>query len=175
MNLHGADSNEARRFSIENALYWVNDCHIDALRLDAVHAIQDNSPRTFLEELVKAIAEEAKQLDPIIYLIAESADNDVRLIQTQESGGYGANAQWNDDFHHCLHALLTGERNGYYQDYGQVQKLAKAIKEGFVYSGEYSNYRCREQGTSSEGVSALRFVVCAQAHDYVGNRSRPNG
>ena len=101
LNFDGADGNEVRRFSIKNALSWVNDCHIDALRLDVVHAIQDNSPRTFLEELVQAIAEEAKQLDRKIYLIAESSDNDVRLIQSQEFGGYGADAQWNDDFHHC--------------------------------------------------------------------------
>jgi maltooligosyltrehalose trehalohydrolase len=93
LNFDGADGNEVRRFSIKNALSWVNDCHIDALRLDVVHAIQENSPRIFLEELVKAIAEEAKQLDRRIYLIAESSDNYVRLIQSQEFGGYGADAQ----------------------------------------------------------------------------------
>lgn len=101
LNFDGADGNEVRRFSIKNALSWVNDCHIDALRLDVVHAIQENSPRIFLEELVKAIAEEAKQLDRRIYLIAESSDNYVRLIQSQEFGGYGADAPWNHDFHHC--------------------------------------------------------------------------
>jgi maltooligosyltrehalose trehalohydrolase len=110
LNFEVADANGVRWFSVENSHYWVNDCNNDALRLDAAHPIQDNSPRTFLEELVKVIREEAKQLDRKIYPIAESSDNYVRLIQSRESGSYGAAAQWNYDFDRCLPALLTGER-----------------------------------------------------------------
>ena len=170
LNFDGAGSDEVRRFFIENALYWITDCHIDALRLDAVHAILDRSPRTFLEELVTAVQVAAERLDRRIYLIAESAANDVRLLRSQDTGGVGADAQWSDDFHHCLHTLLTGERNGYYQDYGQVHQLVKAIREGFVYSGGYSTYRRHKHGTSSRAIPAHRLVVCAQNHDQVGNR-----
>jgi maltooligosyltrehalose trehalohydrolase len=170
LNFDGAGSDEVRRFFIENALYWIADCHIDALRLDAVHAILDHSPRTFLEDLVSAVKEAAERLNRRIYLIAESSANDSRLLRSQDSGGIGADAQWSDDFHHCLHTLLTGERRGYYQDYGLVHHLARAIREGFVYSGEYSTYRRHQHGTSSRGIPAQRFVVCAQNHDQVGNR-----
>jgi maltooligosyltrehalose trehalohydrolase len=170
LNFDSADSDHIRRFFIENALYWTTECHIDALRLDAVHAILDHSARTFIEDLIVAVKGQADQLNRRAYLIAESADNDSRLISPQELGGYGADTQWSDDFHHCLHTLLTGEQNGYYQDYGQVHHLAKAFREGFVYSGEYSSYRRRRHGTSSKSIPAQRFVVCAQNHDQVGNR-----
>jgi maltooligosyltrehalose trehalohydrolase len=172
LNFDGPDSDEVRRFFIENALYWITDCHIDALRLDAVHAILDHSPRTFLEELVTAVQDKAQRHNRRIYIIAESAANDARLLRSPDSGGVGADAQWSDDFHHCLHTLLTGERNGYYQDYGQVHHLAKAIRNGFVYSGDYSTYRRHRHGTSSRAIPAHRFVVCAQNHDQVGNRMR---
>lgn len=170
LNFDGPHSDEVRRFFIENALYWTIECHIDALRLDAVHAILDYSPRTFLEDLAAAVQEAAERLNRRIYLIAESADNNARLIRLPELGGYGLDAQWSDDFHHCLHTLLTGEAEGYYQDYGQVHHLVKAFREGFVYSGEYSLYRQHQHGTPSRDIPARRFVVCAQNHDQVGNR-----
>jgi maltooligosyltrehalose trehalohydrolase len=172
LNFDGPHSDDVRRFFIENARYWITEFHIDALRLDAVHAILDHSPRTFLEDLVAEVGEQADQLDRRAYLIAESAANDVRLLKSQEMGGYGLDSQWSDDFHHCLHTLLTGEQNGYYQDYGKVHHLAKALREGFAYSGEYSTYRRRRHGSSSNDIPAQRFVVCAQNHDQVGNRMR---
>jgi maltooligosyltrehalose trehalohydrolase len=170
INFDGPYSDEVRRFFIENALYWLTDFHIDALRLDALHAIMDVSAYTFLEELSQAFHREAKALKRKAYLIGESTANDARLIKPQELGGYGLDAQWNDDFHHSLHTLLTGERNGYYQDFGQLEHLVKAFREGFVYSGQYSRYRQRRHGVSSRDIPAGRFVVFAQNHDQVGNR-----
>jgi len=170
LNFDGPHSDEVRRFFIENAIYWLTDFHIDALRLDALHAILDISSYPFLEELAMAFHEQAARTTRQAYLIAESAANDARLIKPQELGGYGLDAQWNDDFHHALHVLLTDEQTGYYQDFGQLQHLAKAFQEGFVYSGQYSCYRQRRHGISSKDIPAHRFVVFAQNHDQVGNR-----
>ena len=170
INYDGAESDEVRRFFIENALYWTKDFHIDALRLDAIHAIIDPSARPILEQLGEAVHKQAHQLKRKIHVIAESDRNDSRIIRSRESGGYGLDAQWSDDFHHALHALLTPERNGYYRDFGEVEQLAKAYREGFVYSGEYSAYRKRRHGNSSRGLPTEQFVVFAQNHDQVGNR-----
>ncbi len=171
INFDGPYSDEVRRFFIENALCWITDFHIDALRLDALHAILDISPRPFLEELAASVQELTKSLNRQAYLIGESAANDARLIRPPEIGGYGLDAQWNDDFHHALHVLLTGEQSGYYEDFGGLRHLAKAFREGFVYSGEYSPYRKRRHGISSKDIPADRFVVFAQNHDQVGNRA----
>jgi maltooligosyltrehalose trehalohydrolase len=170
LNFDGPDSDHVRRFFIENALYWITEFHIDALRLDAVHAILDHSSQHFLEQLSEAIQDRAEKLNRRAFLIAESSDNDRRLIAPREMGGYGMDAQWSDDFHHGVHTLLTGERDGYYQDYVSVRQLAKAIKEGFVYSGTYSPYRRRRHGSPSGDLPGQRFVVCTQNHDQVGNR-----
>jgi maltooligosyltrehalose trehalohydrolase len=172
LNFDGAYSDEVRRFFIENALYWITEFHVDALRLDALHAILDISAYTFLEELAASMQSQAEKLGRRVYLIGESAANDARLIRSRESGGYGLDAQWNDDFHHALHALLTGEKTGYYQDFSTIQQLAKAFREGFVYSGDYSPYRRHRHGTSSKDIPAHRFVVFSQNHDHVGNRAR---
>jgi maltooligosyltrehalose trehalohydrolase len=170
INFDGAHSDEVRRFFIENALYWVTEFHVDALRIDAVHAILDFSARPFLEELARAVHVQAELLNRRVYLISESNLNDTRLVRAPELCGFGLDAQWNDDFHHSLHALLTGERVGYYEDFGEIRHLAKALGEGFVYSGEYSSYRRRHHGHSSVSVPGHRFVVFAQNHDQVGNR-----
>jgi maltooligosyltrehalose trehalohydrolase len=170
INFDGPDSDEVRRFFIENALYWVTEFRLDALRLDAVHGIFDFSALHFLQELASAVHEQAERLNRRIYVIAESDLNDVRLVRPPELGGYGLDAQWNDDFHHALHTLLTGERTGYYEDFGRLQDLAKAFAEGFVYTGAYSPARRRRHGNSSKDLSARQFVVCAQNHDQVGNR-----
>ena len=172
VNFDGPHSDEVRRFFIESALYWVCDCHIDALRIDAVHAILDFSARPFLEQLALQIHREAERLNRRIYCIAESALNDTRVIRSRECGGFGLDAQWNDDFHHALHSLLTGEVSGYYQDFGRLQDLALSWREGFVYSGQYSRYRLRRHGNSSRTVAARQFVVFAQNHDQIGNRMR---
>jgi len=169
-NFDGPHSGEVRQFLIENALYWVTEFHIDALRLDAVHAIVDHSMVPFVKELTEAVHQRAEELDRRIHVIAESDLNDPRLVRLPEAGGYGLDAQWNEDFHRSLHTLLTGERAGYYQDFGGLAELVKAFSEGFVYSGQYSRYRGCRHGGSSRDVPAPKLVVFAQNHDAVGNR-----
>lgn len=170
INFDGPHSDEVKRFFIENALYWITEFHIDALRLDALHAILDLSAQPFLEQLASAVHGQAERLGRRVYLIAESDLNDTKLIRSQELGGYGLDGQWNDDFHHAVHTLLTGESGGYYQDFGKIAHLAKAFTEGYVYSGQYSAYRRRRHGNSSKLLPTPKFVVCAQNHDQVGNR-----
>jgi len=170
VNYDGAHSAGVRRFFLENVLYWIQDCHIDALRLDAVHAIMDFSAHPFLEELGAMVHREAEKQGRRIYTIAESDLNDTRVIRPFEAGGFGLDAQWSDDFHHALHALVTGERDGYYADFGRIEHLLKAYLEGYVYSGQYSEHRQRHHGNSSLERPAHQFVVCAQNHDQVGNR-----
>ena len=170
INFDGPESDEVRRYFIENALYWTREFHIDALRLDAIHAIVDPSARPILEELGLAVHRQARQLKRKVHIIAESDRNDSRIIRRRDVGGYGLDAQWSDDFHHAVHTLLTPERNGYYEDFGEVEQLARACREGFVYSGQYSTFRKRRHGNSSRGVPPERFVVFAQNHDQVGNR-----
>ena len=172
LNFDGPHSDEVRRFFIENAIYWLTEFHIDALRLDALHAILDISPYPFIEELAVGFHEQVEKLKHRAYLIGESAANDARLIRAPEQGGYGLDAQWNDDFHHALHVLLAGEQNGYYRDFGGLEHLVKAFQEGFVYSGQYSQYRKRRHGITSRDIPAQRFVVFAQNHDQVGNRTK---
>jgi maltooligosyltrehalose trehalohydrolase len=169
INFDGPESDEVRAYFIDNALTWLDEYHIDALRLDAVHAIADVSPRTFLEELVVHVDE--RFVRPR-YLIPESAANDARIVRSRELGGYGLHAQWNDDFHHALRVVLTGDKKGYYEDYGELRQVAKAFREGFVYSGEYSRFRRRRHGSSSRDIPPERFVVFSQNHDQVGNRVR---
>ena len=171
LNFDGPHSDEVRCFFIENAIYWLTEFRIDALRLDALHAILDISSYPFLKELAVAFHEQAARMERQAYLIAESAANDARITRPLELGGYGLDAQWNDDFHHSLHALLTDEQTGYYQDFGELQHLAKAFREGFVYSGQYSHYRQRRHGVSSRDIPAHQFVVFGQNHDQVGNRA----
>ncbi len=172
LNFDGPDSDEVRRFFIENALYWVIEFHMDALRLDAVHAIVDTSAQPFVQELAAAVHQRSASLGRHAYVIAESDLNDVRVIQPAESGGLACDALWSDNFHHALHALLTGERDGYYQDFGTLPDLATAYTEGFVYSGQYSRFHRRRHGNSACGTPAERFVVCAQNHDQIGNRAQ---
>jgi maltooligosyltrehalose trehalohydrolase len=172
LNFDGAYSDEVREYFIQNALYWLDECRIDALRLDAVHAILDHSPVTFMEDLSSAVGLAAERRARRMLLIAESADNDARLLRPRERGGYGLDGQWNDDFHHSLRTLLTGERAGYYEDYGEFSQLVKAYREGFVYSGEYSPFRKRRHGSSSADIPARKFVVFSQNHDQIGNRMR---
>jgi maltooligosyltrehalose trehalohydrolase len=160
-----------RRFWIENALRWVTEFHVDALRLDAVHAILDFSVRPFLLDLSIAVHKRAEALNRRIYLIAECDRSDPRTVLERSRGGHGLDAVWNDSFHHSLHTTLTAERSGYYIDYDGITSLAKAYREGFVYSGQYSRYRRRRHGASSTDVPARRFVVFAQNHDQIGNRA----
>jgi len=172
INFDGPYSDEVRRFFIENALYWAREFHLDGLRIDAVHGIPDFSAYPFLEELAVAVHEMAERLNRRVYLIAESDLNDTRIVRSRELGGFGLDSQWNDDFHHALHTLLTNEDAGYYQDFGELHHLVKAFREGFVYSGDYSFYRKRRHGNSSRQLAAERFIVFSQNHDQVGNRAQ---
>ena len=171
LNLDGGGSDHVRRFFLDNAEYWITEFHIDALRLDAADQIFDHSPTHFLAELGTEIHELRKELNRQIFLFPESAANDVRYIKSRELGGYNLDAQWNDEFHHALRALLTDERTGYYRDYGEFRQLVKAYTEGYVYSGQYSKYRDRRHGSSTRDIPAERFVVFSQNHDQVGNRA----
>lgn len=171
INYDGADSDEVRHFIISNALYWVTEYHIDGLRLDAIHGIYDFSATHILQELAAAVHNQAARLGRRIFVTAESALNDARVVTLPEQGGYGLDAQWNDDFHHALRTVLTKERAGYYQDYEGLTHLAKAMKDGFVYSGQYSRYHRRRHGNSSTSCAPSRFIVFSQNHDQIGNRA----
>jgi maltooligosyltrehalose trehalohydrolase len=171
LNFDGADSDEVRAFFVGNALQWVDEFHVDALRLDAVHAIVDGSAYPFVEQLTNAVHAVADEQGRYVYAIAESAANDARLITESERGGLGCDAQWSDDFHHALHALLTGERMEYYEDFGTVDDLAVAYREGYTYAGRFSPFRQRRHGRSAAGLPGERFVVFAQNHDHIGNRA----
>ena len=171
VNYDGADSTEVRRFVIDNALYWVTEYHVDALRLDAIHGIYDFGARHILQELVERVRAQAAALGRKVQVIAESDLNDPRVIRPPAVGGLGFDAQWSDDFHHAVHALLTGEDKGYYADFGGVDALAKAIGERFAYDGRHSAHRRRRHGAPAADISADHFVICTQNHDQVGNRA----
>ena len=170
INFDGPYSDEVRRYFIGNALYWVTEFHVDALRIDAIHGIFDFSAKHFLQELGEAVHHRAEELGRHVYVIPESDLNDVRVINPAEIGGHGLDAQWNDDFHHCLRTLITAEKSGYYEDFGTIVQMEKAYRDGFVYSGQYSPFRKRRHGSSSKDRPAQQFVVFSQNHDQVGNR-----
>jgi maltooligosyltrehalose trehalohydrolase len=172
MNVDGDGSDEVRRFLIGNALEWFEDHHVDALRLDAVHSVVDTSARPFLLELAEATDALADRLGRRLTLIAESDDGNPRLVAPPELGGFGLDAQWVDDFHHAVHALLTGERTGYYADFGSPDQVAVALRRGFVYEGQRSVARGRRHGAPPIVRDARRVVVAIQNHDQVGNRRR---
>ena len=171
LNFDGDGSDEVRRFFAESAVYWTREFHIDAFRLDAVHAIVDPTAYPFVEQLTDTIHAEAERLGKTVLVMAETSLNSPHLIQPKHAGGWGVDALWNDDFHHSVHTVLTGEHGGYYADFGHIEQLAKAIHEGFVYSGEFSQFRGRRHGRSSAGLAPERFVVAVQNHDQVGNRA----
>jgi maltooligosyltrehalose trehalohydrolase len=172
VNLEDAGANEVRRFFCDNALMWMRDYHIDGLRLDAVHAFVDRSAIHFLEQLSNEVATLEAELGRRLVLIAESDLNDPRIVTPREAGGLGIDAQWSDDFHHALFAVLCPEeRNGYYADFGSLEQLAKALEETFVYDGIYSGYRKRIHGKPTGTLSQHRFLGYIQTHDQVGNRA----
>lgn len=170
VNVDGAGSDEVRRYFINNALYWVTEIRIDALRLDAVHAIADQSAYPFLHQLADEVKARAKELDRDIHLIAESDLNDPRLIRDPEVGGYGLDAQWSDDFHHALRTVLTDDRAGYYEDFGELSQLATAMTDSYVFAGRHSRHRGRHHGASSGNLDGSKFLAYSQNHDQVGNR-----
>jgi maltooligosyltrehalose trehalohydrolase len=173
INFDGPYSNDVREYFIQNALYWLRDFHIDALRLDAIHGIYDMSAKPFLSDLSERVEHFSRERGRKYYLVAESDLNNAFAAKPALSGGYGLDGLWCDDFHHSLHSLLSGESNGYYVDFGEIDHLTTALNEGFVYSGQYSLFRKRNHGNSSADLPAERLIVFSQNHDQAGNR--PNG
>jgi maltooligosyltrehalose trehalohydrolase len=170
VNYDGAWSDGVRNYFCCNALYWFRNFNIDGLRFDAIHAIFDFGAVHFWEYLHKHIAEERERTGRSIHLIAESDLNNPRVVKHPEVGGYGFDAQWLDDFHHALYALLHKEDTGWHQDFGKIGQLAKAYTDGFVHSGDYMAFRKKKFGASSVGISGNKFIVFNQDHDQVGNR-----
>ncbi|HZM31971.1 MAG TPA: malto-oligosyltrehalose trehalohydrolase [Acidimicrobiales bacterium] len=172
LNTDGPGSDEVRAWVVDNARMWLRDYHLDGLRLDAVHAIVDESATHVLEQLSIAVADLAGEVARPLWLIAESDLNAPRFVRTPDAGGYGLHASWADEWHHALHAVLTGERDGYYEDFGPLDLLAKALRQAWVYDGTYSPHRQRTHGRPPTGLDGGRFVVSTQNHDQVGNRAR---
>lgn len=170
LNFDGAGSDAVRRWVIENALYWITEYHVDALRLDAVNHIFDFSALHVLQELKGAVEEQARRLGRRVQVIAESDLDDPRVVRPAARGGWGLDAQWSDDFHHAVHAHLTGERGGYYADFGGLGEIAKAVTDGFVFDGRYNAFRGRRLGAPARGLPGESLVICLQNHDQVGNR-----
>lgn len=171
-NYDGPDSDEVRHYVLSNARYWITEYHVDGLRLDAIHGIFDLSAQHIVADLAGAVHAASQRLGRIGLVIAESDLNDARVITPAAEGGYGVDGQWNDDFHHALHAVLTGERAGYYQDFGRIEHLTAAVRDGFVYAGQRSSFRRRRHGNSSRNRAPSQFVVATQTHDQIGNRAR---
>jgi maltooligosyltrehalose trehalohydrolase len=173
VNLDGPHSDQVRRYVIDNALEWLRHYHLDGLRLDAVHALRDTRATHVLEELVTEVNALAAHLRRPLSLIAESDLNDPRLVTPRAAGGYGLTAQWDDDIHHCLHATLTGERQGYYADFGALPELARTLRRVFFHDGRWSSFRQRTHGrpVDTAHLPGWKFVSYLQNHDQVGNRA----
>ena len=172
VNLEETGANEVRRFFCDNALMWLRDYHVDGLRLDAVHAFVDRSAIHFLEQLAAEVETLSATLARGLTLIAESDLNDPRVVTPREAGGLGMDAQWSDDFHHALFAVLNPEGpKGYYADFGELGQLAKSLEQNFVYDGIYSKYRGRVHGRPAGHLSQHKFLGYIQNHDQVGNRA----
>ncbi|MCI4657482.1 malto-oligosyltrehalose trehalohydrolase [Cryobacterium zhongshanensis] len=173
LNLDGPDSDPVRRHIIGNALMWLDDYHVDGLRLDAVHALRDDRAIHLLEDMAGEVAALSAFTGRPLTLIAESDLNDPRLITPAEAGGYGLDAQWSDDFHHAVHVALTGETTGYYADFAPLGALAKVLTHGYFHDGTFSSFRGRTHGRpiDRQRMPAWRLVVGSQNHDQIGNRA----
>jgi maltooligosyltrehalose trehalohydrolase len=173
VNLDGPGCAPVRRFILDNARMWLHDYHVDGLRLDAVHALVDHSPKHLLQELAEETDALSAFLGRPLSLIAESDLNDPTLITPREAGGYGLAAQWSDDFHHAVHVAVTRETVGYYADFDSLAALDKVLTRGFFHDGTYSSFRGRHHGRpiDTERMPAWRLVVSDQTHDQVGNRA----
>ena len=174
VNLDGEGSAEVRRYILDNVRMWFEDFHVDALRLDAVHALSDTSPVHLLEEMAVETAALSAHLRRPLTLIAESDLNDTTLVTPREAGGHGLDAQWSDDFHHAVHVALSGETTGYYADFEPLEALAKVCERGFFHDGTWSSFRERDHGrpVDTEHMPTWRLVVANQNHDQIGNRAR---
>lgn len=170
-NLDGPESDEVRRYLVDNAVYWIDEFHLDGLRLDAADRIVDLSPVHLAEEIGEAVHRRGEALGRRTVVIAEIDSNDPRWVRPREVGGFGLDGHWSDDFHHAVHVALTGERSGYYADFGGVGPVARALGRRYVHDGGYSPYRRRRHGRPAGDLPGDRFVVCVQNHDQVGNRA----
>ena len=173
VNIADAESDEVRRYIIDCALRWMRDFHADGLRLDAVHALFDTTAIHILEELAAETDALAEQLGRPLSLIAESDLNDPRMITPRRDGGYGMTAQWDDDIHHAIHTAVSGERQGYYADFGSLATLAKTLRDGFFHAATYSSFRRRRHGRplDTSTIPATRLLAYTCTHDQVGNRA----
>ncbi|MCU1286161.1 MAG: maltooligosyl trehalose hydrolase [Acidobacteriales bacterium] len=172
INYDGSDAEGVREFVVQNALYWISEYHMDGLRLDAVQTIYDDSPKHILAEIKENVADLAQESGREVCIIAESDENDAKLVLPPARGGYGLDGFWSDDFHHAIHALLTDERDGYYQDFGKLEQIDKALSEGYVFQGEHFNFWKRIRGTPAAEVPLESNVICTQNHDQIGNRAK---
>ena len=161
-----------RRYFVENALYWIREYHLDGLRLDAVQTIKDDSPKHIVAEVQERVQDLAARLERRVCVIAETDENDSRYVRPRSECGYGLDAVWSDDFHHAIHAFFTGERQGYYQDFGDPEQIARALREGYVFQGEHFGFWNGPRGTSAADVPLPANVICIQNHDQVGNRAK---
>jgi maltooligosyltrehalose trehalohydrolase len=171
LNYDGAGSDPVRKMVLDNAAMWIRDFHLDGLRLDAIQTIYDTSALHILAELQQIVEQIARQQKRHVTVIGETNQNDIRLVAPRADGGYGLDGIWADDFHHCVHALLTGERDGYYQDFGAPEHLAKALRDVFVYDGCFSPFHDRRHGNRVGDTAREKFVFCVQNHDQIGNRA----
>jgi maltooligosyltrehalose trehalohydrolase len=162
MNYDDAESDPVREWVLQSAEQWIRDFHLDGLRLDAIHAIVDSSP----EHMVAAVARRVHALEPRAIVVAESGLNDPKVIAR-----WGCDAVWADDFHHALRVLLTGERDGYYEEFGTLAALAKTFRRPHFHDGDYSTFRRRRFGAPADGLAPESFVVFSANHDQVGNRA----
>jgi maltooligosyltrehalose trehalohydrolase len=172
INFDQPGSEGVRRYFVENALFWIRDYHMDGLRLDAVQTIKDDSAKHILAEIKADVVALAAELGRQVSVIAETDENDEKLVRPANAGGFSLDAIWSDDFHHAIHAFFTGERKGYYQDFGRPEQIACALAHGFVFQGEpFRFWDGRARGTSSANMPAPKHVICIQNHDQVGNRA----
>ncbi len=172
VNYDSEGCERVRRYVVENALYWIREYHLDGLRLDAVQTIKDDSPKHIVAEIQEQVQRLAGELNRTLCVITETDENDSRYIQTPAAGGYGLNAMWSDDFHHAVHAFFTGERQGYYLDFGDPNDIGRALSDGYVFQGEYFRFWHAARGTSANDVPLPANVICTQNHDQVGNRAQ---
>ncbi len=172
INFEEGGSDEVRRYFIDNALMWLRDYHFDGLRLDATHELIDRSAMHVLEQLAREVADLSASVGRCLFLIAESDLNNPRVVTSLEANGYGMDAQWSDDFHHALYSILAQEQFGYFEDFGSVSDLAHTLKHTFLYEGQYSKFRLKNQGRPVVNLSYHHFVGFIQNHDQIGNRAK---
>ena len=172
INYDDTDCKEVRKYVVENALYWVREYHIDGLRLDAIQTIRDDSPQHIVSEIQGAVQDFAQSSGRIICVVAESDENESKLVRPQRNGGCGLHGFWSDDFHHSVHAFLTGERSAYYQDFGKPEQIVRALNDGYVFQGEFFKFWGKPRGTPASDVPLMANVICIQNHDQVGNRAQ---